>query len=72
MLSVAITFLARHAFAASIDEQHQRLSAKSHRRVHFDAGRPAVVFPDGSDEEYLARMLPLLEKAVVERVADDG
>jgi hypothetical protein len=39
------------------------------------AGR--VVFPDGSDQEYLARMLPLLEnavleKAVVKRGADGG
>jgi hypothetical protein len=31
-----------------------------------------VVFLDGSDKEYLARMLPLLEQAVVERVADGG
>lgn len=39
------------------------------------AGR--VVFPDGSDREYLARMLPLLEQAVLEqavaeRIADGG
>ncbi len=31
-----------------------------------------VVFLDGSDKEYLARMLPLLEQAVVERFADGG
>lgn len=69
MLSVAITLVTRSPRPST---SSIRGWAQSRTGECISTPADRVVFPDGSDKEYLARMLPLLEKAVVERVADDG